>query len=66
MTKFDYNEYMGDKLSSDECCLSEAEAEAAEAEELERQRIKKACARRMVMLGLVPRSYLTERIVRGK
>ena len=63
---FDYAEWMGDRLSSDECCLTEAEAEAAEQEQLERERLKTACAVALVRLGLVPKSFLTERIVRGQ
>ena len=63
---WDWSEWQGDRLSSDECCLTEAEAEAAEQEQLERERLKTACAVALVRLGLTPRSFITERIVRGK
>jgi len=63
---FDYAEWMGNKLSSEECCLSEAEAEAAEAEEKERQRIKESCARGLLQLGIVPRSFANQRLWSSK
>ena len=63
---WDWSEWQGDRLSSDQCCLTEAEAEAAEQEQLERERLKTACARGLLRLGLVPRSFVNQRLWRGK
>jgi hypothetical protein len=66
MTSLDHYDWLNDRLASEDCCLTDAEAEAAEAEQLERGRIKKQCAVALVRLGLTPMSFVTERIVRGK
>jgi len=63
---FDYASWQADHLSSDQSCLSEAEAEAVEAEEKERQRIKESCARGLLQLGIVPRSFANQRFWSNK
>jgi hypothetical protein len=61
---WDYADWMADRLSSEECCLSEAEAEAAEQEQLDRERVKKHCAVALLKLGILPKSLANQRFWR--
>ena len=58
---WDYSDWMGDKLSSDQFCLSEAEAEQEEHE-----RVYRSCAAALIRLGLTPRSFVNQRLWRDE